>query len=195
VSTANRSPSNCTSNGLPGSIAPAAQAWDELVELGLLRAGAGMVVEGVAKRDRCRQPAGKLPCCHPMLDDVTGPGVGVDASAGAVHAERWVWAPYQVADPADFDANQHVPLVEWLASVTVPLSAPTPFAPAASAPPMTAPPAPPTLLGPPPAAPPPLAPPPAPVNATLMVDGLDVGPATNEIEGSEVDSEAMSSAP
>ena len=153
-----------------------------------------MVVEGVTKWVRCRQPAGKLPCCHPMLDDVTGPGVGADTSAGAVHAERWVWAPYQVADPADFHANQHVPLVEWLASVTEPLSAPTPFAPAASAPPTTAPPAPPTSPGPPPETPP-LAPPAAPLNATLMVDGLEVGPATNEIEGSEADSEAMSSAP
>ena len=159
-----------------------------------------MVVEGVTMPSEgvVRQPAGKLPCSHPMVDDVTGPGVGADDSAGAAHDERWVWAPYQVADPVAFHANQHVPLVEWLASVTELLSTLPPFAPAASAPPMAAPTGPPTPYEPPlgtgPGAPA-LAPPPDPVNATLMVDGLDVGPATNEIDGSEADSDVMSRAP
>jgi hypothetical protein len=76
-----------------------------------------------------------------MLDDETGPGMGADASAGAAHDGRWVWAPYQVADPADFQANQQVPLVERLANVTVPLSPPPPAVPA---PPVAAPTAPPT---------------------------------------------------
>jgi hypothetical protein len=34
-----------------------------------------------------------------------------------------------------------------------------------------------------------------PVNTTLMVDGLEVGPTTNEIEGSEVDRVVMSMTP
>lgn len=154
-----------------------------------------MVVEGV-RRLRCGQPAGKLACCHPMLDDVTGPDVGVDESAGAVHVERWVWAPYQVADPAACHTNQHVPLVERLASVTVPLLPAAPLPPGTPAAPVTPPMAPPTPLEPPVGSPPlPPAPPPAPVKATLMVEGLDVGPATNEVEGSELDSDAMSRAP
>jgi hypothetical protein len=39
------------------------------------------------------QAVGKLPSCHPMAEEDTGPGVGAVEIAGAVQVDRWVWAP------------------------------------------------------------------------------------------------------
>jgi hypothetical protein len=36
---------------------------------------------------------GKEPSCQPMADEETGPGTGAAEIAGAVHVDRWVWAP------------------------------------------------------------------------------------------------------
>jgi hypothetical protein len=55
-----------------------------------------------------------------MLEAETGPAVGTEARAGALQLGWPVWAPYQVPDPDDFQANQQVPPVERTASVTLP---------------------------------------------------------------------------
>ena len=55
-----------------------------------------------------------------MLELETGPAVGTEARAGAVQLGGPVWAPYQLSDPGDFQANQQVPPVERTASVTLP---------------------------------------------------------------------------
>jgi hypothetical protein len=55
-----------------------------------------------------------------MLELETGPAVGGEASPGAVQLGWSVWAPYQVPDPDDFQANQQVPPVDRTASVTLP---------------------------------------------------------------------------
>ena len=94
-----------------------------------------------------------------MDPEDTGPGDGVESSAGAVQLE---------ADVADFHTSQHVPSADRTAKVTLP---PLP----AEMPPM---------LTPPPSP----APPSPPVTATLTVAELEDGPVTNEIDGLEAES-------
>jgi hypothetical protein len=148
------------------------------------------------------QGVGKLPCCQPMLDEVTGPVAGVEVKAGAVQLDCAVWAPNQVADPSPRHTSQHVPLDDRAVRVTVPLADPAPLpvptplpAPAAASAPLMAapmdPPAPPEAEGLPPVevAPLPL------VTVMLTVDAVVVGPATYETDGSEADSVLISREP
>lgn len=137
------------------------------------------------------QALGNPPCCHPMLVEVTGPATGAAAKAGAVQLDWPVWAPNQVADPELRQTSQQIPSDEWAVRVTLPLDADAPVPPAASAPLMADPMDP--LDGE--AAPAPEAPSPVLVTAMLTVDALVVGPVTKETDGSEADSDPMSSEP
>jgi hypothetical protein len=112
-----------------------------------------------------------------MLDDVTGPGTGTEASDGAVHVVAPVCAPYQVVPPSAFQTNQQVPLDDRSAIVTLP--------------PVAVPDPPSTFKSPedPVAA---VAP---PVNVTLTVEAFADGPETNEVEGSDADNVEMSTDP
>lgn len=158
-----------------------------------------VVVRGFGRAENV-QGEGKLPGCHPILEEVTGPALGVDTSPGAVQLGWSVWAPYQMADPTPRHTSQHVPLDDRAARVTVPLFAPAP--PPAPAP---APPAASALLMadpmdplPPPEGDAPTVPVPTPlplVTVTLTVDGLVVAPATYETDGSEAERVPTSSAP
>ncbi len=98
-------------------IAEAAQACDELVETGCSPADR----DGGRATDLEGQGDGKLPCCQPIADEDTGPGVGVAASEGAVQLERLVCAPYQAGPGPPLQTSQHVPPEERSARVSPPV--------------------------------------------------------------------------
>jgi hypothetical protein len=101
---------------------------------------------------------GNDPCCQPMAVEDTGPGDGAEAMAGAVQEASPDWAPYQVGLFADFQVSQQTPSPEREAMVTLPPDPPS-----------------------------------NPVHwpgdtATLTTEGLELAPATNEMEGLDAES-------
>ena len=64
------------------------------------------------------QAVGNVPCCHPIVDGLTGPGEGAADPLGAVHDGWSVWAPNQVLALGDHQTTQQVPSVDLSARVT-----------------------------------------------------------------------------